>query len=165
MKKYFTLKKILLALLVVVIAIQLVPVNRDNPPVNAEQDFITMTKPTPEVAAILKSACYDCHSNETRYPWYSRIAPVSWWLKDHINEGREELNFSVWGTYKAKRIDHKLKEAAELVNEGEMPMDSYTWMHADARLTADQKKTLTTWFTSLRSGTPSPVPAAEEHED
>lgn len=99
---------------------------------------------------MLNNACYDCHSNTTVYPWYSQIAPVSWWLKRHIDEVRAELNFSEWGDYSAKKADHKLEECGEKVEKGAMPLNSYTWTHRDAKLSADQRKVLTEFFEKLR---------------
>jgi len=143
-------KKIGLILLGVFVVMQFFRITKTNVPVVASNDFIEITNPSPEVKEILKSACYDCHSNESRYPWYSEVAPVSWWLQHHIDEGKEHLNFSIWGTYSEKRADHKLEECAEEVEEGEMPLNSYTWTHSDARLTAEQKELMEDFFNSLR---------------
>ncbi len=143
-------KKILLGLVAVLIIIQFFRIDKTNPPVDNSQDFMTLTSPPAEVAQIMKDACYDCHSHETAYPWYTNVAPVSWWIKKHINEGREHLNFSIWGTYTAKKADHKLEECYEEVEEGEMPLNSYTWAHAEARLTDTQREQLVSWFKSLR---------------
>lgn len=144
------LKKILLGLVAVLVIIQFFRIDKTNPPVDASQDFMTLTSPPAEIAQIMKDACYDCHSHETAYPWYTNVAPVSWWVKNHINEGREHLNFSIWGTYTEKKADHKLEECYEEVEEGKMPMDSYTWAHAEARLTDTQREQLVSWFKSLR---------------
>lgn len=111
-----------------------------------------MTSPSDEVKALIKGACYDCHSNATVYPWYSEVAPVSWWTKHHVNEGREELNFSVWADYSLKKADHKLEECAEEVEEGKMPLDSYTWTHGDADLNEKQRELLEDFFNSKRDG-------------
>lgn len=99
----------------------------------------------PEVSQILKTACYDCHSNESRFPWYANIAPVSWLVIHDINEGRGELNFSEWATYSPKRKKHKLDEVGEEVEEGEMPMSIYTWTHREADLTNEQRDVLIKW--------------------
>ncbi|MCA6075324.1 heme-binding domain-containing protein [Fulvivirga sedimenti] len=139
------IRKILLVLLVALIVIQFIPIDTDVPEVEASKDFIAMTNPPQEVSIILKQACYDCHSYETVYPWYSNIAPVKFWLKDHINDGRKHLNFSEWGNYETKRQNHKLEELMEEVGEGEMPLDSYTWTHEEARLTQDQVNSLVSW--------------------
>lgn len=143
-------KKILLVLLVVFVIMQFFRITSTNEPIIVSNDFISLTNPTTEVKTLLKSACYDCHSNQTRYPWYSEVAPVSWWLQHHVNEGKEHLNFSEWGTYSEKKSDHKLEECAEEVEEGEMPLNSYTWAHGDAKLTAEQRALLEDFFKSLR---------------
>lgn len=139
-------KKIALALVAILIIIQFFRIDKTNPEVIAENDFIQMVQPEENIQAILRTSCYDCHSNETNYPWYTNIAPVSWWVKDHINDGRKHLNFSEWGTYKEKRQNHKLEECYEEVEEGEMPMESYLIMHGEAKLSADQKNELVHWF-------------------
>ena len=143
-------KKIGYGLLLIIIVIQFFRIDKTNPEVSLENDFIALTAPPEEISVILKSTCYDCHSNETNYPWYSNVAPISWWVKDHIDEGREELNFSKWGTFKAKRKDHKLEEAVEMLEDGEMPLDEYTWTHSEANLTSKQKEQLIDWFKTTR---------------
>lgn len=151
-------KKILSSLLVIVVVIQFFRIDKNNPEVNKTDDFIEITNPPLEIATILKSTCYDCHSNETKYPWYSNVAPISWWVKDHINEGRDELNFSKWGTFKEKRKDHKLEEAYEMLEEGEMPLNEYTWTHSEANLTVEQTSLLVNWIKETRK-------AAKEKKD
>src|SRR5689334_3496546 len=113
-------------------------------------DLIASSSPSPEVASLLRSACYDCHSNTTTYPWYSYITPVNFWLQHHVNEGREELNMSEWATMTTKRRDHKIKEAVEMLKKHAMPLDSYTWMHEGARLSDEDRALLTSYFRSLR---------------
>ena len=98
---------------------------------------------------MLKTSCYDCHSSESKYPWYSNVAPVSWWVKDHINEGREELNFSEWGTFSDKRKAKKIHEVLEEVEEGEMPMTPYLIIHTDAKLSPEQTENFMSWFKKL----------------
>lgn len=142
-------KKILIGLLAVFIVMQFFRIDKTNPPVVAELDFLEMHAPSNEVKTLMENACYDCHSNKTEYPWYSNVAPVSWFLSHHIEEGREHLNFSEWGNYPEEKRNHKLDECAEEVEEGEMPLASYTWTHGDAKLSAEQKETLETWFKSL----------------
>ena len=144
-------KKIFLAIIAIIVLIQFFRIDKTNPEVITENDFITITQPSEEVTTILKTACYDCHSNESKYPWYTNIAPISWWVKQHINEGREELNFSEWGTFKAKKKDHKLEELIEEVEEGEMPLKEYTWTHAEANLTKEQKELLIQWIKEIRA--------------
>ena len=140
----------LIILLLALVVIQFIRPDRMVPDYDESQDFIASVNPPAEVAQLLKSACYDCHSWKTKYPWYDRIAPVSYWLSSHVNEGREELNFSLWGSYSPKRADHKLEESMELVEEGEMPLKSYTWTHAEARLNDAQRMQLIQFFQSLR---------------
>ena len=146
MKTKLSLKRIGIAFIVVFIVIQVFRINKTITPVNEQTDFMAVTQINPEVATILKNACYDCHSNQPTYPWYTSVAPVSWWIKNHINEGSKHLNFSIWQTYTVKRKDHKLEECVEMIEEGEMPMNSYTWMHPEAKLTDAQKQLLIDWF-------------------
>jgi hypothetical protein len=103
------------------------------------------------VDAILQKACYDCHSNRTRYPWYTNIQPGGWWMQHHVDEGRESLNFSEWATYSKEDMPHILEELQEEVNEGHMPLPSYLWIHGDAKLTAAEKKTLLAWAHKLEA--------------
>jgi len=106
--------------------------------------------PIPDsVNEVLKKACYDCHSNNTRYPWYNNIQPVAWWLNDHVTEGKKELNFSEYGKRTPPKQARKLKKVAKEVEEGGMPLDSYTWIHRDAVLTAREKKMLIDWANNL----------------
>jgi hypothetical protein len=152
LKQKFTLKNIGLVLLTTFVLMQFFRIDKTNPPLDPANDFISITKPSAEIASILKASCYDCHSNEIRYPWYTNIAPFSWWIKHHVNEGNEELNFSEWGTYKPRRMDHKLKEGIEMIEEDKMPLYSYTVMHGDAKLSAEQKEKLIAFFKGLRTG-------------
>jgi hypothetical protein len=144
------LKYFLLILLGVLIILQFFQISKTNPPVVAEQDFINIHKPSDEISKLLKSACYDCHSHETKYPWYTYFVPLSYWIKNHIVEGRKELNFSVWANYSIKKADHKLEECVEYVSEKKMPLKTYTFTHGDARLSEQQIKLLTDYFNSLR---------------
>lgn len=151
MKKYLTKKKIILGLIIVLVIMQAFRIDKTTKPLDASSDFISVTGANTEVAAILKTTCYDCHSDQPVYPWYTNIAPVSWWIKHHINEGSGHLNFSVWGSYKDKRKHHKLEECIEMVEEGEMPMSSYTLMHGDAKLTDAQKLQLVEFFKAQKT--------------
>jgi hypothetical protein len=111
---------------------------------------IVMAYGVPEnVATVLHKACYDCHSNNTHYPWYANVQPVGMWLGHHVDEGKEELNFSEFGNFKAKRKLHKLQEIVEQIEEGEMPLSSYTIIHKEAVLTAEEKQLLTSWARGL----------------
>jgi cbb3-type cytochrome oxidase cytochrome c subunit len=146
MKKYFTLKKISLVIVALLFIIQLFRIDKSVQPVEESKDFITSASVNTEIANTLKTSCYDCHSNQPIYPWYTNIAPVSWWIKHHINEGSHHLNFSIWGEYSDKRKHHKLEECIEMIEEGEMPMYSYTLMHKEAKLTDEQKMQLVSFF-------------------
>ena len=145
------LKKILIGLLVVLVIIQFFRPEKNLDESNHLEAFLQETQPPAEVAAIMKTACYDCHSNHTVYPWYAEVAPVSFWLNDHIEHGKGHLNFSEWGTYNKKKKDHKLEELIEEVEKGEMPLQSYTWVHGDARLTSAQKEALYDWAERMRT--------------
>jgi hypothetical protein len=111
--------------------------------------FEAETKPSKEVKAILKNNCYDCHSNSTVYPWYAEIAPFSFFLADHVEEGKEHLDLANWESYSLKKKDHKLDELIEEVEEGEMPLESYTLIHGN--LSQEEKELLETWAKSVRS--------------
>lgn len=150
MKKFFTLRNLLFGLVLLLLLIQSVRIDKKNPVSSPEKDFMAIYPAPAALQQQLIRSCYDCHSNHTEYPWYSNIAPVSWWLKHHVNEGREHLNFSDWGSYDAKKADHKLEECVEMIQEGEMPMSSYTLLHKEAQLSEEQRLTLVNWFSSLR---------------
>lgn len=150
MKKNFK-RNILLVVMAILVIIQFIPVSRTNPPVDQNKDFIAVTGIDATSAELIKNACYDCHSNESKYPWYSYVAPLSFWVVNHINEGREELNFSEWADYAAKKKDHKLEECAEALTEGWMPLNDYKFMHPEARLTTTQRKTMADAINNLRA--------------
>ena len=141
-------KKILLAIAAVLVIIQFLRIDKSAPEYNSEDDFFQHHVATKEVQLLIESTCYDCHSYKTNYPFYSEIAPVSWWLADHIEDGRKHLNFSSWGTYEFKKAAHKLEECFEEVEEGEMPLWSYKLTHFDAQLTDQERNTLVIWFKS-----------------
>ena len=139
-------KKILGGVALAAVVIQFIKPTGKNPPVAPGRDLLSGTNPPPaKVAALLRAACYDCHSYETEWPWYGRVAPVSWWLADHINEGCEHLNFSEWPHDDPVRARKKFSRISEAVDDSSMPLPSYTWMHAAARLTPAERKVLTDW--------------------
>ncbi len=152
MKKRKGLRLAFLVLLLIAVVAQFLPVDRSAPAVDPSQDFVSVTDPPAQLGQLIKDACYDCHSYETQYPWYSYIAPVAQWLQGHIDEGRQHLNFSIWTTYNAKRMDRKLKEAIHEVKEKGMPLNSFTWVHSEARLSDVQRAELTDWFQRFRTG-------------
>ena len=150
------LKYVLYGFIALVVIIQFFQIDKSPVPTEPSQDFITMTHPPVEIKELLKSVCYDCHSGSTQYPWYTYVQPVGWWIGHHIEEGQEHLNFAQWGTYNEKRQKHKVTECIEEVEEGEMPLNSYTWAHSEARLSKDQRDNLIAWFKTL--------PHEEEHD-
>ena len=154
MKKRFTLKNSAIFFVFLFLLIQSFRFAKTAEAFDPAKDFTTLTFANAEVAHTLKIACYDCHSNQPTYPWYSNIAPISWWMQNHIDEGGHHLNFSEWGTYSEKRKDHKLEECIEMVEESEMPMASYTWMHKEAKLTDAQKLQLIEYFKAVKGNTP-----------
>ena len=149
------LKKILKIAAIVIVAalivVQFIRPDFTNPPVNEAETLEASVQVPENIKAIMKRSCSDCHTNTTVYPWYSQISPVSWWLKNHIDEGRRELNFSVWATYQPKRKAKKLEEVCEQINEKEMPLPSYTWAHRDAILSAEESKVLCDWATAEKA--------------
>lgn len=141
-------KKILVVLLIAFVLIQFYRPEKNDAEYRGVKAFETETKPTKEVVAILEKNCYDCHSNKTEYPWYANVAPVSFWLHDHIEDGVKHFNVSKWESYSVKKRDHKLDELIEEVEEGKMPLDSYTWLHGS--ITEVEKETLITWAKKAR---------------
>jgi len=137
-------------LLVLLIAIQFVhpALNRSA---TAGPDDINVKHPVPpRVQALLRRACYDCHSNNTNYPWYAAVQPVGWWLAKHVSDGRRHLDFSTFGTYTAKRAASKLSDVTNELEQHSMPLKSYTWMHPEARLTPEEIKLITDWADGLQ---------------
>lgn len=147
MKKYLRLRTFLLIALLIFIVMQFFRIDKANPVLTPDTDYLNMTKPPAEIAAMIKSACYDCHSNESKYPWYAEVAPISWIIKSHISEGRGKMNFSEWGNYQPGRRGHKTDECREMVEKSEMPLTSYKLLHPEARLTKLQKDSLVAWLT------------------
>lgn len=143
MKKILKITVILL--FVAFLAVQFYRPAKTNPPI-VEAETLEATTWVPEaVERILRRSCNDCHTNNSNYPWYSHVAPMSWGVIDHINEGRQELNLSTWATYDTRRKKHKLEEICEMVTSGEMPHYQYLWIHRDARLSDEDKKILCDW--------------------
>jgi hypothetical protein len=138
------LKWFLVALVVGFALLQLTNPPRTNPPVI--HDLMASSAPPPQVAAMLHVACYDCHSSETRWPWYSHIAPMSWLIASDVKDGRENLNFSDWPNDNPTRAKKRLEAMSDTIGSGEMPLPKYTKLHTDARLTERQRKELTDWL-------------------
>ena len=140
-----------LAVLVVaiVLVIQVIPVERNVSTVPPGQSFEKTEKVPANVAAILKVSCYDCHSNNTRYPWYSVLQPGAWFMTRHIKKGKEELNFDEFNNYSKRRKKAKIKSIISQIEKDEMPLKSYRMMHGNARLSADKKKELLDFFNTI----------------
>tara|TARA_B100000497_G_scaffold118054_1_gene143944 strand:- start:417 stop:890 length:474 start_codon:yes stop_codon:yes gene_type:complete len=125
------LKYFLIALLGVLVVIQFIKPEKNTDGYQSVALFEQEIVPTKEIASIFKNNCYDCHSDQTNYPWYNNIAPINFWLEEHIADGKRHFNVSTWDTYSARKKDHKLEELIEYVEQGEMPLDSYTWLHGN----------------------------------
>jgi hypothetical protein len=139
------MKKIIIALVVILIGIQFIPVERANPPI------ISDIGAPEKISNILRTSCYDCHSNETTWPWYSHIAPVSFLVASDVKEGRKHMNFSEWNKYSPKDQSKFLEEIIEEVEEGEMPLTSYTFTHPNAKLDAYRIKMIKDWINPGRT--------------
>ena len=131
------------AVAIAFIAMQLVPVNRTNPPVTGD------VSAPPEVAHIIRRACYDCHSHEAHWPWYGYVAPVSWLLESDISEARNHLNFSQWSEYSANKQARLCQDIWEEVDNGDMPLPGYLLIHRRARLSDEDKHILHRWLQSM----------------
>ncbi|PCH49878.1 MAG: hypothetical protein COC22_06200 [Flavobacteriaceae bacterium] len=143
------IKKVLLILLIVLVGIQFIPTKRNQNQQILESDISkTFTLPA-EIQTIFKNSCYDCHSNNTNYPWYNKIQPVSWLLENHIKEGKKELNFNEFGSYSKRKQKNKLKSIKNQVIDDEMPMFSYTLIHKKAKLTESDKNLIKNWANKL----------------
>jgi hypothetical protein len=152
------LRKLLLLLLIVFIVIQFFRPKK-NISEGPQPNNIAAAYPVPEnVKVILAKACDDCHSNNTRYPWYNNIQPVAWWLNDHVQEGKGDLNFDEFTTYRLRKQYNRLEQTKELVDKGEMPLKSYTWIHKDAILTDQEKQALYSWVETSRAAMEAKYP-------
>jgi hypothetical protein len=156
--------RILLGVVVVlVVGVQFIRPDRTNPPVNPARTIEANTHLTPEVSAILKRACRDCHSNETRWPWYSNIAPISWQVAGHVTSARLHLNFSDWPAPERNgrraRATDKLGEMCDQVDSGEMPIGQYLWLHPDAKLSPADVRTLCSWTEAERARLKAEAPS------
>ncbi|AFR35300.1 heme-binding domain-containing protein [Riemerella anatipestifer] len=136
------MKKVALALFAIGIILQFFQIDKTNPAVNQGMDFTQIKKMPESTAKLLKSACYDCHSNETKYPWYTNIQPVAWLVKEHIDDGRKHLNFSTFATYSPEKQTRKIEESIEEIEKGGMPLESYLLVHSEAKLSDGQKQEL-----------------------
>jgi hypothetical protein len=148
MKKF--LQRFLIFLGLAMIAVQFFGPEKTNPAVDETKTITVFAPMPPEVSAVFTRACYDCHSHQTRWPWYSNVAPVSWFVIDHVNDARRHLNFSEWTTYDPKRMKRKLEEIKEEVEDGAMPLPSYLRLHSDAKLSPNDVQALRAWTIAER---------------
>ncbi len=147
MKK--ALKIALLVFAIVFVGIQFFQIDKTNPEIVKAETLESLVNVPSDVSIILGKACNDCHTNKTRYPWYSYVQPSGWFLKDHVEHGKEHFNMSKFATYDANKQAKRLEEMCEEVTEGNMPLPSYTWIHREAVLTETEKKALCDWTATV----------------
>lgn len=141
--------KVILAIVLAGIVIQFIPVDTENKPVKPEEDFVVIYNTPQDVQALMKKACYDCHTNETKYPKYATFAPVSWSIKNHINQGRKYVNWSIWGTYNKDLQRGMLKNTINSMEHKTMPINGYMVYHPEARLTDAEYARLRNYFQEI----------------
>ena len=152
------IKKILIVLLVALVVLQFIRPTK-NISGDKTNDITTKYKMSDSVRLVFDKACADCHSNSTKYPWYASVQPLAFWLEDHVKEGKRELNFNEFASYRIAKQNHKLEEVIEQIQEGEMPLKSYTIIHKEAQLTENEKTTLITWCKSVMDTIKATYPA------
>lgn len=145
--KFF--KFLILVLISGLVGVQFFPASLNQNTVVLSTDFTKTFKVSENVQILLKKSCYDCHSNNTNYPWYNKVQPLGWVLENHIKEGKEELNFSEFGVYSKRRQKSKLKSILNQIKDDEMPLSSYTLIHRESRLTISDKKEVITWINKM----------------
>tara|TARA_Y100000815_G_scaffold51490_1_gene42016 strand:- start:2542 stop:2994 length:453 start_codon:yes stop_codon:yes gene_type:complete len=138
-------------LMVALVVIQFFPMNRNQSESVPETDFMSVNTVPANIQNKIEVSCYDCHSNNTEYPWYNRVQPVAWFLEDHIKDGKAELNFNEWGDYSDRRKNSKLRSIISQVEDDEMPLDSYTFIHRDAKFSESEKKEIIKYLTKLKN--------------
>jgi hypothetical protein len=143
-------KKVILIILGLLVIIQFIRPARNISTADSINEISKHYMVPDEVKKIMQVSCNDCHTNNTDYPWYTNIQPVGWWMQWHVNEGKKHLNFSEFASYAPKKQHHKLEETEEMIREGEMPLNSYLWVHKDAKLSPEQKDLLINWATALK---------------
>ena len=140
----------MLVLLVGLVGIQFFPTSLNQSDTIPTSDFMVVNNVPKEVERIITTSCYDCHSNNTEYPWYNKVQPVAWFLEDHVAHGKEELNFNEWDSYSSRRKNSKLKSIISQIEDDEMPLASYTLIHRDARLSDTEKEIVLDWVSKLK---------------
>lgn len=131
------------------VVMQMIPYHIKNDETDPKHDFFAMNQAPANVQALVKASCYDCHSHQARNPWYGRVAPIKYWINRHVRGGRINLDFSNWHQYDAGAARHKLEECADEIGSHEMPLNSYLWMHPEAKLSADDRALLVDYFKDL----------------
>ena len=144
-----TVKIILLILLVAFVGIQFIPTERNQSDIVPVTDFMLVNKVPNNIKSKLQVSCYDCHSNNTNYPWYNKIQPVAWFLEDHIKQGKAELNFSAWDSLSNRRKSSKIRSIIKQIESNEMPLSSYTKIHSDAKFSENDRNEIIVWIDSL----------------
>ncbi len=132
------------------IVIQFFPITLNESDTVPQSDFMVVNQVPATIKNRLQVSCYDCHSNNTDYPWYSKIQPAAWYLEDHIQEGKDELNFNEWAEYSDRRKNSKLRSIISQIEEDKMPLDSYTLIHRDAILSDEDKRVIIDYMTALK---------------
>jgi len=155
--------KIVLKILVIVLAatfvvLQFFRIDQTNPPVNAAETIDAAVEVPPDIQIILGRSCNDCHSNTTIYPLYANVQPSGWYVKDHIDDGRRHLNFSVFNTYPLAKKQKKLSEMCEQVRSSEMPLPAYLWIHRDAQMQPGEAEALCDWTDHAIAALEKPAP-------
>jgi hypothetical protein len=143
-------KIIAVVLLVAFVGIQFVPTERNQSDVVPKTDFMLVNSVPDHIKSKLQTSCYDCHSNNTQYPWYNKVQPIAWFLEDHIKEGKAELNFNEWDSLSNRRKKSKLRSIIKQIESGEMPMASYTLIHREASFSEAEKQELIQWVERLK---------------
>ena len=144
-------KILILVLLVAFVGMQFVPTHCNLTSFIPKTDFALVNKIPKTIQEKIQTSCYDCHSNNTDYPWYSKIQPVAWYLENHIIDGKKQLNFNDWGKYSDRKKQSKLKFIINQINNGEMPLPSYTLIHNDAILSKSEKKLVIDYLRQLNN--------------
>ncbi|MBJ7882604.1 heme-binding domain-containing protein [Gelidibacter salicanalis] len=144
------IKIIALVLLVAFVGIQFIPTTRNQSDTVPSTDFMLVNNVPETIQKKLQISCYDCHSNNTQYPWYNKIQPAAWILEDHIKEGKAELNFNEWDSLSSRRKSSKLRSIIKQIESGEMPLDSYTLIHTDAKFSETEAEEVINFITQLK---------------
>lgn len=144
------IKKILLGLLGVLVVMQIFQSNKTNPPADSKKDFLVVNNAPTDIAKLFKAACYDCHSNETKYPWYTYVQPVGYWINGHIKGARQSLNYSDWTTFSGNKKATAIEETIEYIEKRWMPLGSYANLHPEAKLSDGDIEKLTSWLKGLQ---------------